>query len=302
MERNDRFDLTGRTFGRLTALKCVEGKRSRGIWECRCECGSMKRVSYHGLVFEGTKSCGCSRSIAQSKDLTGKKFGRLTAIERTGEKKGTNVVWLCRCDCGRDIKVVSSSLLSGNTQSCGCLRDEVKRSAFRDIAGERFGRLIAVEPVEKRSGGAVVWKCRCDCGNENEYPVKTLLQGKALSCGCLKHENDALQRTLHYVDGTCVEFLENMGKLRSDNTSGYPGLKYVRGKWQARITFKKKTYYLGTFSDKEEAIRVRKEAEQRVFGAFLEWYYSEFPEYQTKRRKSAGKENIYSANSDEPQP
>ena len=292
MECNDRFDLTGRTFGRLTALKCVEGTRSRGIWECRCECGNTKKVSYHSLVFECTKSCGCSRSIAKSKDLTDRKFGRLTAIERTGEKKGTNFVWRCRCECGSEARVSSNALLSGNTRSCGCLLDEAKRKAYHDIAGRRFGRLIAVEPVEKRSGGAVVWKCLCDCGQEREYPVKTLLEGKALSCGCLKHENDALQRTLHYIDGTCVEFLENMGKLRSDNTSGYPGLKYERGKWIARITFKKRMYYLGTYADKEEAIRVRKEAEQRIFGEFLDWYYSEFPEYQAKRRKNAEKENM----------
>jgi len=69
-----------------------------------------------------------------------------------------------------------------------------------------------------------------------------------------------------------VEFIENMSKLRSCSTSGYPGLKYVCGKWEARITFKRKPYYLGAYADKEEAIRVRKEAGQRVFGEFLDWY------------------------------
>ncbi|MDD7121498.1 MAG: transcriptional regulator [Clostridiales bacterium] len=299
MEQSDRFDLTGRTFGRLTALKCVEGSRSRGIWECRCECGNTKRVSYHNLVHECTKSCGCSRGLAQAKDLTGQRFGRLTAIERTGEKKGTNFVWLCRCECGRDVKIPSNSLLSGNTRSCGCLQDETKRSGFHDIAGQRFGRLVAIEPMEKRSGGSVIWKCRCDCGSESEHAVKALVSGKAQSCGCSRLENDALQRTLHYIDGTCVEFLENMGKLRSDNTSGYPGLKWVRGKWQVRITFKKKVYYLGTYAAKEEAIRVRKEAEQRVFGEFLDWYYMTFPDKPTARkRKMDAQEGNLSAGQD----
>jgi len=274
MECNDRFDLSGRTFGKLTALKCVEGMRSNAKWECRCECGKLKTASYHDLVCGCTKSCGCTRGRAAIKDLAGQRFGRLIAIERTGEKKGSSYIWRCRCDCGRESLVSSNALLSGNTRSCGCLLDEAKRSAGRDIAGQRFGRLAAIEPVEKRSGGSVVWKCRCDCGRVSEYPVKTLLQGKALSCGCLKHENDTLQRTLHYIDGTCVEFLENMGKLRSDNTSGYPGLKWSRGKWQARITFKKKVYYLGAYTDKEEAIRVRKKAEQKIFGEFLDEYYA----------------------------
>ena len=299
MERSDRFDITGRTFGKLTAVECVEGSRSRGIWECRCECGNIKRVSYHNLVHECTKSCGCSRSIAQAKDLKGKRFGKLTAIERTGEKKGSSFVWLCRCECGRETRVSSNSLLTGNTRSCGCLLDAAKRSAYHDIAGQRFGRLTAVEPVEKRSGGSVVWKCRCDCGNENEYPVKTLLEGKAVSCGCSKAENDTLQRTLHYIDGTCVEFIENTGKLRSNNTSGYPGLKFVRGKWEARITFKRKTYYLGTYAEKEDAICVRKEAEQRLFGEFLDWYYITFPDKPTaKRRKINSQEGTISAGQD----
>ena len=285
MESNDRFDLTGRTFSRLTALKCVEGSRSKAIWECRCECGNTKRVSYHDLVCGCTKSCGCSRGLANAKDLAGRKFGRLTAIERTGEKKGTHFVWRCMCECGKDAMVSSNSLLSGNTRSCGCLLDETKRNAYHDISGQRFGRLIAVEPVEKRCGGSVVWKCLCDCGNENEYPVKTLLEGRAVSCGCIKHENNALQKNLHYIDGTYVEFLENMGKLRSDNTSGYPGLRLVRNRWEVRITFKKKVYYLGRYADKNEAIRVRKEAEQRVFGEFLDWYYAEFPDRPTRKRK-----------------
>jgi len=299
MECNDRFDLTGRKFSRLTALKRVDGSGSKTIWECRCECGCIKRVSYHNLVCGCTKSCGCSRGLANAKDLTGQKFGRLTAIERTGEKKGTNFVWRCMCDCGREAMVSSNSLLSGNTRSCGCLLDETKRNAFHDISGKRFGRLIAVEPVEKRSGGSVVWKCRCDCGKENEYPVKTLLEGKAVSCGCIKRENNELQKNLHYIDGTCVEFLENMGKLRSDNTSGYPGLKWVRGKRQVRIAFKKKVYYLGTYADKEEAIRVRKEAEQRVFGEFLDWYYMTFPDKPTARkRKMDAQERNLSAGHD----
>lgn len=289
MERDDRFDLTGRTFGMLTAQRCVEGQRSRAVWECRCECGKVKRASYHSLTQGQAKSCGCTR--ARAKDLTGRRFGRLTAVERTGEKKGSNYVWRCCCDCGGEALVPASLLLKGNTRSCGCLREENRR-AGTDLTGQRFGRLVAVEPVQQRSGGSVVWKCLCDCGREKEYAAKTLTSGRALSCGCLKRENDSLQKSLHYIDGTCVEFLENMGSVKSDNTSGYRGLRAVRGKWQVRITFKKKTYYLGTYADKEEAIRVRKRAEQAMFGEFLDWYAAEFPDRPTlKQRRKAEKES-----------
>lgn len=291
MQSADRFDLSGRTFGKLTALKCLEGNRSKAIWECRCECGTFKQVSYHNLTQALTKSCGCARAQAGAKDLSGLSFGRLTAIERTGEKKGSGYVWKCICECGREAFVTANSLLSGNTRSCGCLREQAKREGMRDLAGQRFGRLRAIEPLETRSGGSVVWKCICDCGLEAQFPAKTVLSGKARSCGCLKRENDVLQTKLHYIDGTCVEFLENMGRPRSDNTSGYPGLRAVKGKWQVRITFKKRVYYLGTYADKEEAIRVRKRAEQRLFGEFLDWYYKQFPDRPAAKRKEKAAES-----------
>lgn len=56
-------------------------------------------------------------------DLSGKRFGRLIAIERQGNK-GRYAAWRCICDCGNEIVTRSSRLISGNVQSCGCLCDE----------------------------------------------------------------------------------------------------------------------------------------------------------------------------------
>ena len=59
-------------------------------------------------------------------DLTGQKFGRLIAIEKTDRRSGKgSIVWKCKCDCGKETFVSSSSLRSGNTQSCGCLNKEL---------------------------------------------------------------------------------------------------------------------------------------------------------------------------------
>ena len=57
------------------------------------------------------------------KDLTGKKFGRLTVIER-GSNLGDNVRWHCVCECGNHTLSHTSSLTSGRTKSCGCLSRE----------------------------------------------------------------------------------------------------------------------------------------------------------------------------------
>lgn len=61
--------------------------------------------------------------MGRVKDLTGQKFGRLTVIERA-ENKGRYTCWKCRCDCGNEVVVQGTSLKSGATRSCGCLRNE----------------------------------------------------------------------------------------------------------------------------------------------------------------------------------
>lgn len=53
-------------------------------------------------------------------DLTGEKFGGLTVVERKGSTPHGKTTWLCECECGNKVVVVGSSLLSSNTQSCGC--------------------------------------------------------------------------------------------------------------------------------------------------------------------------------------
>uniref|UniRef100_A0A7C9NUW7 Uncharacterized protein n=1 Tax=Muribaculaceae bacterium Z82 TaxID=2304548 RepID=A0A7C9NUW7_9BACT len=57
-----------------------------------------------------------------------------------------------------------------------------------DLAGQRFGRLVALEPTEKRSDGSVVWRCQCDCGKVVEVNAHRLRKGNTKSCGCLKKD------------------------------------------------------------------------------------------------------------------
>ena len=59
-------------------------------------------------------------------DLTGQRFGRLTAIECLGSIKGKRY-WAVRCDCGNENLVEANKLKDGGILSCGCLR---KESAF----------------------------------------------------------------------------------------------------------------------------------------------------------------------------
>lgn len=71
-------------------------------------------------------------------DLTGQKFGRLTAVSATLGSDGRKD-WFCRCDCGGEKTVPSIRLRTGKTQSCGCLRAEVARATAdaRSVAEAR---------------------------------------------------------------------------------------------------------------------------------------------------------------------
>ena len=53
-------------------------------------------------------------------DMTGQRFGKLTAICRDEGRHGKQAAWLCRCDCGNIKSVRGDKLRSGITQSCGC--------------------------------------------------------------------------------------------------------------------------------------------------------------------------------------
>lgn len=57
----------------------------------------------------------------------------------------------------------------------------------KDLTGQRFGKLIAIRPTEKRAyGGNIVWECKCDCGNTCYVSAHDLKHGNVKSCGCLK--------------------------------------------------------------------------------------------------------------------
>ncbi len=61
-----------------------------------------------------------------SLDVTGQRFGRLTAVAPTEERRQNYVVWLCRCDCGSEALVSMKQLRQGHTHSCGCLYHEAR--------------------------------------------------------------------------------------------------------------------------------------------------------------------------------
>lgn len=114
-------DITGQRFGKLVVLE-DSGKRQgyAVMWKCRCDCGNITYATGSTLKKGNTKSCGCLRR-ALVEDLTGRRFGHLTVLEKTEERRWQNVWWKCQCDCGKTTLVPRHNLITGNTKSCGCL-------------------------------------------------------------------------------------------------------------------------------------------------------------------------------------
>lgn len=56
----------------------------------------------------------------KAENITGKQFGRLTVLERTGTTRQGNALWLCQCTCSGTTIVRGADLRNGHTISCGC--------------------------------------------------------------------------------------------------------------------------------------------------------------------------------------
>lgn len=57
-------------------------------------------------------------------DLVGKRFGKTVVICKDNEKRGKQILWVCKCDCGKVHVTPGSNLRGGHTKSCGCLKNE----------------------------------------------------------------------------------------------------------------------------------------------------------------------------------
>ncbi len=264
----------GYRVGKLEVIAPTE-QRKNGytVWECQCDCGNKKLLDTRALQRGAIRDCGCDTRVPPgARDLTGQVFGRLTAIEPT-DKRGSSgsIIWRCRCACGNEAFVSAGQMTKGYTKSCGCL----ERPPIKDYEGKKFGRLTVKEYAGKWNG-IHRWKCVCDCGNETVVGQTALQSGKTKSCGCLQAE--VYKKNLRLVNSTSVTVLEAVkNKRRKNNTSGYTGVYHENKKdrWSARMIFQGKKYYLGTFSNIEDAINARMTGE-KMRDDFLDWYYKEY--------------------------
>lgn len=136
-------------------------------------------------------------------NLTGQRFGRLTALKPVDVPTKAGSFWLCQCDCGNTTIASTANLKTGNTKSCGCLAHVRKTKTthpitvvktrktghIRDLTGQRFGRLVVIGYAGVDGSSHALYRCRCDCGNTVIKRGSSLKTKGVKSCGCLRGQS-----------------------------------------------------------------------------------------------------------------
>lgn len=125
--------------------------------------------------------------MPKRKNLVGKQFDELTVVEMLYNYQNKHRTY-CRCIGidGEEYIVRQDALTSGVTHT---IHGACSGGKKHDITGQKFGKLIAIEPIDERaSNGGIRWKCRCNCGNIIYPTMNNLTRGHTTSCGCAKDE------------------------------------------------------------------------------------------------------------------
>lgn len=231
-------------------------------------------------------------------DLTGQKFGRWTVIERTKNNKWNRPMWLCQCDCKGEnsLKIVSgANLKKGNSKSCGCLQREIVRESTRKTgkANKKYNKynLTGDYGIGYISNNEefyfdledydlikdYYWNIHPDGYIiTGSYKEKTIILMHRLITNC--PDDMEVDHEFHNLYDNRKEFLRIVTKsqnsmntgLRADNTSGVTGVCWSNksNKWQAYIQKEGNRIYLGAYDDFDEAVEVRKQAEEQYFGEY----------------------------------
>lgn len=221
-------------------------------------------------------------------DLTGQQFGRLTVIERVEDKVNPNgshrVMWHCKCDCGNETIKSATNLRSGISKSCGCLQKELlskRRSQYNryDLSGE-YGIgytskneifFFDLEDYDKikdycwfiNNRGYVYAKIK---GTGKHILQHRIILQDTEQVDHINHQtNDNRKCNLRRVNNQ--KNMMNKTKYKN-NISGVTGVTWHSrdNVWEVHIRYKDKQIYLGRFNDFDEAVKVRKKAEEKYFG------------------------------------
>lgn len=142
--------------------------------------------------------------MGKIKDLTGQKFGKLTALYKLHNINKQGAYWLCVCECGNITEVRGNHLSNGNIKSCGCYRKEV--NTIHCKAGTRLYNVY------------LSMKDRCYNKNDRAY---TSYGGRGIVV-CQEWLDDFMNfynwaMDNNYKEGLSIDRIDNNGNYEPNN-------------------------------------------------------------------------------------
>jgi len=224
-------------------------------------------------------------------NLIGKKYGKLLikdVIENSNSILKDGIL-ICDCDCNKkNVKMSAESVIYGFSYSCGCERDknkfQKKYNKF-DLSGEYgIGYTLKGNPFYFDKEDIEIIKEHCwftsneryirSCENDNKLIIsihRLILGMDKKNKLVVDHKNGKKYDNRKENLRICTSSNNCMNSKWKPNTgSGITGITYdkEKSKYRARITVGRKVIHLGYFIKLEDAVRVRKEAEEKYFGEF----------------------------------
>lgn len=231
-------------------------------------------------------------------DLTGQKFGKLTAIERAEDYIQPNgrhrTMWRCECDCGKNKSIIANSysLRSGSVKSCGCLKSTTaikngkKAKKYNDYEIQEDYVIMYTSKeemflVDLQDFGRV--REYCWHKHHSGY-FETTINKKHIRLHQFIMQIYGFNQIIDHIHGENSKYDNRKNnlrvasksennrnhKVRKDNKSGYSGVSWdkQRHKWKAAIGYNNLYIVLGYFDKKEDAIDERIKAELKYHMEF----------------------------------
>jgi hypothetical protein len=173
-------------------------------------------------------------------DLTGRKFGRLTVVQRAGHNKFSQILWDCVCECGKKKCLAGEQLKSGNTKSCGCYNRELIAQY-----NAQKGHPLHKHPLWKH----FKWmKVRCNTPSSNRYPY---YGGRGIRVEWETFDDFLRDMGDSYKEGLSIDRIDNDGNYCKENCRWATPIEQMNNTSRNhRITFNGETLTAAQWSRK----------------------------------------------------